>query len=76
MKAFDEHLNMVLGEVEEVQTSLEVDPATGQASLKVGKGMGRAQCLGASPNALIVRSLPTSSKFSLVLVPLYAVTQA
>ena len=34
-QAFDEHLNMVLGEVEEVQTAIEVDSSTGQASLKV-----------------------------------------
>lgn len=43
LQAFDEHLNMVLGDVEETQTTMEVDPATGQAALKVRRsGSGGA----------------------------------
>lgn len=37
MQAFDEHLNMVLGDVEEMHTTVEVDAETGEQLVKNAK---------------------------------------
>ena len=42
LHAFDEHLNMVLGDVEEVHTVVEADPATGVPALKVSAAAAAA----------------------------------
>lgn len=36
-QAFDEHLNMVLGDVEEVHTTVEIDAETGEQLVKQSK---------------------------------------
>ena len=40
LQAFDEHLNMVLGDVEESHTTVDVDSETGESIVKVRKTWG------------------------------------
>ncbi|PNX83717.1 U6 snRNA-associated Sm-like protein LSm3, partial [Trifolium pratense] len=41
LHAYDQHLNMILGDVEEIVTSVEIDDETYEEIVRVTKGKGR-----------------------------------
>ena len=55
LKAYDQHLNMVLGDVEEVITTVEIDEETYEEIFKVGHSQGKFtpyQCIFAKKHLL------------------------
>lgn len=53
MQAYDQHLNMVLGDVEETLTTVEVDAETGEEIVKVRRRVRVGALLGLCPRARV-----------------------
>ena len=48
-QAYDQHLNMILGDVEETVTSVEIDDETYEEIIKVSRGSSSAGLAHAAP---------------------------
>ena len=59
MQAYDQHLNMVLGDVEETLTTVEVDAETGEEIVKVRRRVRVGALLGLCPRARVQPNGPS-----------------
>jgi len=61
-QAFDEHMNLILGEVEETITVSERDPTTGEEIVDVRQGLlAAARALGGTIRCCAVQGVPSTS---------------
>jgi len=67
LQAYDQHLNMILGEVEETITTVEYDEDTYEEHVKVGRHLGSlsAPC---GPTAALAQRIRESARLSLCAV--------